>query len=190
MAAYRSLVRPGFNESRASLIINVEDNEIEGGNPLLDPITAWNFDIGYEKYFGPESAAGFGFFYKKLEDAIYEVKSDNIVVIGQTWDQAKTYINSGESTISGFEIFGQTAWDNGIFVATNITLSDSESDLPADSVAGNRAVPYVKMQTPLGTLPLAMTKVLGTSDLQRTTEVLISMSWVMRLCMIAIPMIT
>jgi TonB-dependent receptor len=144
LAAYRSFVRPGFNESKASLIINVEDNEIEGGNPLLDPITAWNFDIGYEKYFGPESAAGFGFFYKKLEDAIYQVQSDNIVVIGQTWDQAATYINSGESIISGFEIFGQTTWDNGLFVAANITLSDSESDLPADSVAGNRAVPYVK----------------------------------------------
>jgi len=143
-AWYRSLVRPGFNESRASLIINVEDNEIEGGNPLLDPITAVNFDVGYEKYFGPESAAGFGFFYKELEDAIYQVQSANLVVIGQTWDQASTYINSGKSTISGFEIFGQTAWDNGLFVAANITLSDSESDLPADSVAGNRAVPYVK----------------------------------------------
>ncbi|GIS33175.1 MAG: hypothetical protein Ct9H90mP4_10890 [Gammaproteobacteria bacterium] len=36
--AFRSLVRPGFKESRAGAIINVDENEIEGGNPNFRPL--------------------------------------------------------------------------------------------------------------------------------------------------------
>lgn len=57
---FRGLVRPGFKESRAGALIDLEDNEISGGNPDLNPTTAWNLDLTYEYYIGSESFFGAG----------------------------------------------------------------------------------------------------------------------------------
>ncbi len=44
-----------------------------GGNPLLDPWEAWNFDLAYERYFGDgEGYVAFAGFYKDLETYIYD----------------------------------------------------------------------------------------------------------------------
>ncbi len=141
---FRSLVRPGFNESRAGALINVDDNEIEGGNPDLDPTTAWNFDLGYEMYIDDDSFFGFGVFYKIISDAIVEVDSSDLTMRGQIWDQAKTYQNADDSSIAGFELSMQTALDNGLVLVLNYTFADGETDLPADSVSGQRTVPFFK----------------------------------------------
>ena len=43
-----------------------------GGNPLLDPWEAWNFDVAYERYFGEgEGYVAIAGFYKDLETYIY-----------------------------------------------------------------------------------------------------------------------
>ena len=65
---FRSLVRPGFSQSRAGAFVNTEDNEIAGGNPNLDPTTAWNFDVSYEYYLSEESFFGAGVFFKRIDD--------------------------------------------------------------------------------------------------------------------------
>ena len=44
-----------------------------GGNPLLDPWEAWNFDVAYERYFGEgEGYVAVAGFYKDLETYIYD----------------------------------------------------------------------------------------------------------------------
>ena len=44
-----------------------------GGNPLLDPWEAWNFDLAYERYFGEgEGYVAIAGFYKDLETYIYD----------------------------------------------------------------------------------------------------------------------
>ena len=44
-----------------------------GGNPLLDPWEAWNFDLSYERYFGEgEGYVSVAGFYKDLETYIYD----------------------------------------------------------------------------------------------------------------------
>jgi len=44
-----------------------------GGNPLLDPWEAWNFDVSYERYFGEgEGYVAVAGFYKDLETYIYD----------------------------------------------------------------------------------------------------------------------
>ena len=44
-----------------------------GGNPLLDPWEAWNFDLAYERYFGEgEGYVALAGFYKDLETYIYD----------------------------------------------------------------------------------------------------------------------
>ncbi|MCY4358066.1 MAG: TonB-dependent receptor [Gammaproteobacteria bacterium] len=141
---FRSLVRPGFGESRAGAVVNTEDNEIEGGNPELNPTTAWNLDLSYEYYMGEATFFGAGLFYKQIEDAIVEVEANDVVFRDQLWDQAATYINTDNASIAGFEMSFQTAWNNGLLLVANYTHSDGETDLPAISVYGQRSVPFFK----------------------------------------------
>lgn len=141
---FRSLVRPGFQESNAGAIVDTEDNEIEGGNPNLDATSAWNFDLTYEFYMSDLTFVGAGVFYKSIKDAIVEVESTDTVFRGQLYDVAGTFINTDNSDIRGLEFSFQTAWDNGLLFVANYTLSDGETDLPADSVSGQRTIPFFK----------------------------------------------
>src|SRR5690606_26782959 len=77
---FRSLVRPGFGQSRAGSVIDVEDNRISGGNPDLDPTTAWNFDLSYEWYLANTTFFSAGLFYKRIEDAIVEIDARNVTL--------------------------------------------------------------------------------------------------------------
>lgn len=141
---FRSLVRPGFEQSRAGAIIDVDDNEIEGGNPGLAPTSAWNLDLSYEHYLGEETFIAAGVFYKKIADSIVEVESDSLVMRGRNWDRASTFINTGDSDIVGLEFSFQTVLENGFLFVVNYTRADGESELPADAAAGQRVIPYFK----------------------------------------------
>ena len=141
---FRSLVRPGFQESNAGAIVDTEDNEIEGGNPNLDPTTAWNFDVTYEWYLGQGTFFGAGLFYKAIDDAIVEVESTDTVFRGQQYRVAGTFINTDDADIRGFELSFQKAWDNGLLFVANYTLTDGETDLPTDAVNGQRTIPFFK----------------------------------------------
>lgn len=152
--AFRSLIRPGFQESSAGAVINTEDNEIEGGNPDLDPTTAWNFDLTYEYYLGLETFFGAGMFYKDIKDPIVEVESTDAVFRGQTWDVAGTFINASDSDIYGFEVSFQTVLSSGFLFVANYTYSDGDTALPAESVNGQRTVPFFKQAKHTGNLSL------------------------------------
>lgn len=158
IGVYRSLVRPGFNESRAGAVIDVEDNEIEGGNPQLDPTTAWNFDLSWEYYLGAETFIGAGLFYKSIDDSIVEVEARNITLRGQNWSQAGTFLNADKSSILGAEFSIQTAFDNGFLVVFNYTHADGDTDLPADAVSGQRNIPYFKQAEDTANLALGYDK--------------------------------
>ena len=142
--AFRSMVRPGFQESRAGALIDLEDNEVEGGNPNLDATTAWNFDVTYEYYIGAETFFGAGLFYKDIQDPIVAVETTDAQFRGQLYDVAETFSNVGDSSIKGFELSFQTALDNGLVFVANYTRTDGETDLPADSANGQRSIPFFK----------------------------------------------
>lgn len=141
---FRSMVRPGFQESRAGALVNLEDNEVEGGNPGLEPTTAWNFDLTYEYYIGAETFFGAGLFYKDIQDPIVEVESTDAIFRGQVWDVAETFENAGDSDIQGFEVSFQTVLNNGFVFVANYTYTDGESTLPANSANGARTIPFFK----------------------------------------------
>ncbi|HHX82832.1 MAG TPA: TonB-dependent receptor, partial [Pseudomonadaceae bacterium] len=141
---FRSLVRPGFGQSRAGAVVDVEDNRISAGNPDLDPTTAWNFDLSYELYLSDDTFFSAGLFYKQIDDAIVEIDARNVSLQGQLWDRAGTYVNADDSTIMGVEVALQKSWDNGLLASFNWTHTDGESDLPADAASGERSVPYLK----------------------------------------------
>jgi len=125
-------------------LINLDDNEISGGNPELDPTTAWNLDLTYEYYIGNETFFGAGLFFKNIQDPIVEVESTDSVFRGQSWSKASTFLNAGDSKIRGFEISFQTAMENGFVFVTNYTYTDGNTDLPSNSANGQRTIPFFK----------------------------------------------
>lgn len=155
---FRSLVRPGFGQSRAGSVVDVEDNRISGGNPALDPTTAWNFDLSYELYLDNNTFFSAGVFFKQIEDAIVEVDASNVVLQGQAWNRASTFINADSSNIMGLEMSVQKAWENGLLVNFNWTHTDGDSDLPADAASGQRNVPYLKQSKNTANLAVGYNK--------------------------------
>lgn len=155
---FRSLVRPGFQESRAGALINLDDREIEGGNPQLDPTQAWNFDLTWELYLGEETFLGLGMFYKQIQDSIIAVEQQDVVLRGQTWQEASTFVNADDSSIVGFEFSYQTAWENGLLFVLNYTHADGETNLPADAANGQRTIPYFKQAENTANLVLGYDK--------------------------------
>jgi TonB-dependent receptor len=141
---FRSLVRPGFSASRAGAFVNTEDNEIAGGNPNLDPTTAWNFDVSFEYYLSEESFFGAGIFYKRIDDSIVEVVANDSLFRGNIYTIAETFANTDASTIKGFEASYQTAFDNGFLFVLNYTYTDGETDLPQNAANGARTIPFFK----------------------------------------------
>lgn len=66
-----SYARPNFSEIIPAQEINREDGVASSGNPALQPVSAINYDLMYEHYFGSVGIVSAGLFYKKLDDFIY-----------------------------------------------------------------------------------------------------------------------
>ncbi len=67
-----SYARPNFAEIIPAQEINREDREASAGNPALQPVSAINYDLMYEHYFGSVGIVSAGLFYKRLDDFIYK----------------------------------------------------------------------------------------------------------------------
>src|SRR5262245_55737754 len=67
-AVTRSFARPNYVDLTPARLILQEDLEIEQGNPNLDPTTAWNFDLMFERYLPSVGALAVGGFYKDIQD--------------------------------------------------------------------------------------------------------------------------
>lgn len=66
-----SYARPNFSEIIPAQEINREDGVASSGNSALQPVSAINYDLMYEHYFGSVGIVSAGLFYKKLDDFIY-----------------------------------------------------------------------------------------------------------------------
>jgi TonB-dependent receptor len=155
---FRSLVRPGFQESNAGAVVDTEDNEIQGGNPNLDPTKAWSFDLTYEYYLGADTFFGAGLFYKSLTDVVVAVESTDAEFRGQIYDVAETFINTDDSSIQGFEVSFQTLLENGLLFVANYTYTDGETELPAGAVNGQRVIPFFKQAQNTGNISIGYDK--------------------------------
>ena len=71
-AYYAAVVRPSFGEMAPFTFFNDDRDELELGNPNLDPYEADNFDLSLEYYPTELSVLSVGVFYKTIENAIYE----------------------------------------------------------------------------------------------------------------------
>jgi len=96
-----SVVRPSFKQLSPAFVR--ERDEAEFGNPLLDPLTSSNIDIGIEHYMGFASVLSAFVFTKDIEDFVYEIDlGESAGINGVT--EAMTYRNGEAASIRGLEL--------------------------------------------------------------------------------------
>ncbi|GGC98165.1 TonB-dependent receptor [Aquisalinus flavus] len=83
-AVARTVARPRMDQMRASVEVSRNEGNIDstdpnnafwsafGGNPQLEPWTAWAYDLSLERYFGTSGYVSAALFYKDLENYIYD----------------------------------------------------------------------------------------------------------------------
>ncbi len=135
-AITRALTRPEFNQISPVRSIDLEDQDGSFGNPDLDPFLAWQYDLGVEYYFADDAAITLGFFYKDIEDFIFESAGVQRVVIPEFGIDDDLFIstveNGGDAQVQGFEFSVQAPFSflpapfNGAGLAANYTYTDSE----------------------------------------------------------------
>lgn len=192
-AYYAAVVRPGFGEMAPFAFLNDDRDELELGNPNLDPYEADNFDISIEFYPTNLSVFSAGVFYKKIKNPIYgigfEVDEDDLApgntilqaapagldlsflpaslvdgVLDEDADnlevlEAFSYINVDEATVQGIEFNYVQQFDflgapfDGFLLAANLTLTDSEANLP-----DGREVPLIQQTDTVWNLSLGYDK--------------------------------
>ena len=133
-AITRSLARPNFEDMAPWRLLNLEDSEVELGNPDLDVTTAWNVDLMWEKYLQPIGIFSAGVFYKDLTDYIYIFQVDE-VIDGEEVEVTQPR-NGDKGTLAGFELAFQNQFTNwsgfwgGFGLYGNYTYVDSDAKYP------------------------------------------------------------
>lgn len=180
-AYYAAVVRPAFGDMAPTALLNDDRDEIELGNPDLDPYKAANFDLGLEFYPTNLSVFSVGLFYKDISDAIFPATYDladlptsvDLSFLPAATlagiDEVNTFINVGKSEIYGVEFnYVQNLGDlsaalDGFLLSGNLTLSDSEATLP-----DGRKVPFLKQAGTVWNVALAYEN--GPWDLRVSTN--------------------
>lgn len=128
-SAARTVRRPSFtNLNPALLEEEIEDDDFLG-NPLLEPESAYGFDVGYERRLGGNGIVGLNVFYRQVEDLI---ELFNTGVEGSEGPGTTVYQprNIGDGDVYGFEFDLSTPLsfiglpDTGFFA--NYSWLDSE----------------------------------------------------------------
>lgn len=135
-AYYDSIQRPNPSQTAPRAFIEQnDDDEVEGefGNPDLDRLEATNFDASIEWYPNNDAVVYVGYFYKDLENVIGTRIFENETVNGITFDEATSYVNLPEGSVSGIEFNYQQDLDflpvEGFIAGFNLTYSGSEATL-------------------------------------------------------------
>jgi TonB-dependent receptor len=134
--------RPGYGQLSpgASIDTGPATPIISRGDPALEPYLSRNFDFAVDWYFAEGGVLGFGFFHKAIEDYIFTgtVEAENVTFLGVTYPvvELRQPVNAGEAQVSGFEANYQQQFTflpgfwGGFGLAANLTLTDSEVDVP------------------------------------------------------------
>ena len=132
VAVAKVITRPSLADLAPRLTLNSGTQlTAVGGNPLLKPFEAWQYDATVEWYFAPGSALVAGAFYKDITTFVYS-QNTNIVVDGQTYVLTSP-TNGGKATIKGLELAYQHLFKrlpapfDGLGLLANYTYTDTEA---------------------------------------------------------------
>lgn len=170
-AYYAAVVRPGFGEMAPYALLNDDRDELEMGNPNLDPWEADNFDLSIEFYPTKLSVVSAGVFYKDIANPIYGATYDiadvpanvdlSFLAPGDlaTIEEVSTFINVDSAEVLGIEFNYVQQFDflgapfDGFLASANLTLSESEATLP-----DGREVPLLKQNDTVWNLAIGYDK--------------------------------
>jgi TonB-dependent receptor len=164
-AASKAIARPTLDQLRANVKLggtiqttydgtnNPIDQHVleftgDGGNPLLKPMKATQFDTALEWYFAPQGSLFGTVFYKDVKD-YFITGTATQSLFGQDW-AVKSTINGDSGTISGFEVGYTQFYDflPGIFrgfgIQANYTYVDSKG--APGPTAGDYTVPGLPLE--------------------------------------------
>ena len=124
--------------------VNVSFVANDVGNPLLKPEESTNLDLTAEWYFSDVGSLTFALFNKEVEDIFRKEANKQTVLnkaagVSQIVDTTST-VNSGDASITGFEIAYQQTYDslpepfNGLGTQINYTYIDGEQTTQNSSV--------------------------------------------------------
>lgn len=109
-----TLARPNYIDLVPFRNIIREDEEIEVGNPNLNPTTSMNFDLMGEQYFKNVGLLSGGVFYKSINDFIYTFQSETTsdeLGAGTTGFNAFQPFNGDDASVFGAEVAFQKQLD-------------------------------------------------------------------------------
>jgi TonB-dependent receptor len=138
-----TMARPNFVDLVPSRL--VDDEDIQLGNPELDPTTSTNLDFLLEHYDQRIGVMSAGVFYKSLKDPIFAFVEDN-----ELGGETRQPRNGEDGEIYGFEVAVQQqlrmlpAPLDGLGIYANYTYTDSKTNLPGGREARLQGqVPHV-----------------------------------------------
>ncbi len=126
-----TIARPNYFDLVPFQAINQEDEEIEIGNPEIEPTTSMNIDLMVEKYFKSIGIVSGGFFYKDITDFMVTEVTELEGGVRDGYEQYKP-VNGGNATLIGAEVAAQRQLDflpgflNGFGIYANYTYTHSE----------------------------------------------------------------
>ncbi|MBC8011054.1 MAG: TonB-dependent receptor [Burkholderiales bacterium] len=152
-SATESISRPSFFQSAPGRLIKVDDDEIEQGNPDLDPYRSTNWDFSVQNYHETLGTFSAAVFFKDIRDFIYQQTLPG--ADAATGFDLVTYRNGSEGSILGLELGWQRELVAGFGLAASGTWSDGEATvLGAEDGDPERDLPFVKQSDFIGQLAL------------------------------------
>ncbi|RUO72166.1 TonB-dependent receptor [Pseudidiomarina sediminum] len=123
-----TIARPSFGDLSPRAEINLEDQEVELGNPELEPYEAMNWDMMLDWYYAPSSVLSAGVFYKDIDNYVVDTVSRDVA--GFEGFEVERPTNAISASVKGFEANWQhSVMDGsleGVLFGANLTLLDTE----------------------------------------------------------------
>ena len=137
-----TVTRPDLREISESTYIDPLTEARVRGNPTLDPSQITNYDIRAEWFWNSGDNLTVSLFYKDISDPIETVQGgateDNILFNFVNADTAEVYGLELEALKGlGFASGWLGGWTEAFYLAGNLTLSDSDIEIPPGAGVGN-----------------------------------------------------
>lgn len=154
LAATKSLSRPNFFSLVPWERVNNLEYQVERGNPDLEQMSAWNYDV-ILSFYGKFGLITMGGFYKSLDniDYTFTTKIMDKELPTNGYDLTMPVNASKTSTIKGLEFDLQTNFRflptpfDGFIINANVTLIKSETFYPYIVVTNLPVFPYTATVT-------------------------------------------
>lgn len=135
-AVAKVISRPALPDLRPGLTFSTDSPTAKGGNPLLEPYEALQYDLSLEWYFDESGYVSAGLFYKDI--TTFVAKSAQLLTVNGTEVILSAPSNTGEGDITGLELAYQQVFSNlpapfnNLGLQANYTYVDSKVEVSTD----------------------------------------------------------